>query len=1071
MFMALGTALAFLLLATPAHATDYYIGSDWVVDTILEYEGDEIIVRGNINIRDGGVLTLRNSTLLVDSRRGDRFRLTVEETGNLYAYSSVITNRYSGNNDERFFFDIYNDTIFKDTSISRLYGWNNDNQGGLRFFDGTHLIEDCTIYDSRTWGIYTKAPITMRRTTISSTGWSRFGISTSDQLRDMYWVLDNCTFRANVNDPYSYGVYNSDNYAGQYVRDLNITHCKFAGLSYGVYLDPEWRNGVVEMTYNEFDRNVYGVRAYTKSIDNIIMHHNLYIVRGGGYGIRLYQGSYGNCTWRHEDIRGAGHGSGTGAYLEGAGTGVHLVKDVSIWNTYYGVRAVFGNTDVVDSYINTTNVNFYVAYGATFDVYNTEHHVGSGFVDNTGGRITAWQRLNITSVKWSDGTSISQGTVYLLNETDVRIGSINLSLGPASLDFKRWEAKRSYVWYNIHVYPALLDVDTWFRAAELDYMESRPQEIIFTDDFAPKLTMPGLEDGAKVNVSYLILDGSVIERGRGLASVEVSLDGDTWHAASVTGEMWDFAFNRVNDGRYDLTVRATDRAGNVGQLVREGVIVDTEAPPIDLDEEPPLATNEPLLVLKGRTEAGATIYMGQSLAWPDEDGYFTLEFPLSEGTNGLVLKVQDVAGNWNQTVLTVILDITPPSLTVTKPEQGMVTDDPLVTVAGTTDIDATVTIDGVDITPFKGGFSTDVTLGEGTHTITIEATDMAGNVAVHFREVTVDTIDPMLVIDSPSGEGLITTEDSAFIAGSMDPEIDHVIINGKSEAALPGEFAIQVNLIEGENPFNIVVRDAAGNENRTSVTITRDTRAPKYSVEDEEVTNGEIIVVGADKFATGDNLVFHVKVDEYAFFSIGSAVHEGVGSFSFSHKLVEGTNAITIEVADRMGNLGTTHTYVIDYDVQAPKIAITYPTGSFTTSEGELTLRGVTDDPSSKVWVNDNPVGIKSDGTFEMVVGLSWGDNTFSVRNADRAGNEATTEVTVERMEAEAVSESNVGAMAMALVIGLVIGIVVMYVLGRRDGGGGGDGPRGPSGPDPRSPPEEPPPEESPTGGWEEYPE
>jgi len=678
LLFALGTVGALLLVATPANATDYYIPGDWVVDTIREFEGDEIIVRGNINIKDGGELTLRNSTLLVDSRRGDAFRLTVEETGNLYAYSSIISNRYSSNNDERFFFDVSNDTIFKDTSISRMYGWNSQNPGGLRFFDGEHLIEGCTIFDSRTYGIYTRTPITMRETTIRSTSWSRFTISTNGELDDMNWILENCTFIGDVDDPYSYGVYAYDGYAGQFIRNLNVSHCNFDGLSYGMYIRPSWGAGVVEVSYNDFDRNSYGIRAYTGSLE-ISMHHNHYSVRGGGYGIRLYQGSYGNCSWQFEDIRGASQGDGTGVYLEGAGTGTHRVLDISIWGTYTGVVLTHGTCIVQDSYINTTNNNFYVYYGTTIDVYNTEHDIGSGFVDTTGGRITAWQRLNITTVKWADGTPITEGIVYLLNETDVRIGSINLTLGPTTLEFKRWEVKRSYEWYNIRVFPALLDVDTYFRAPELDYLEAGPQDIVFTDDFVPMLTLPGLDPGDMINVSYLILEGSVIERGRGLVSVEVSLDGLTWHTASITGEMWDFAFNRIDEGKYDIRVRATDRAGNVAEMVREDIIIDTEPPMIFLYEEPPLATNDPLLVLRGRTEAGATIYMGQSIAWPDETGEFSLEYPLKEGTNGLVLKVQDVASNWNQTVMTVILDITPPPLSLTKPDNGMITGDNLVT--------------------------------------------------------------------------------------------------------------------------------------------------------------------------------------------------------------------------------------------------------------------------------------------------------------------------------------------------------------------------------------------------------
>ena len=177
-----------------------------------------------------------------------------------------------------------------------------------------------------------------------------------------------------------------------------------------------------------------------------------------------------------------------------------------------------------------------------------------------------------------------------------------------------------------------------------------------------------------------------------------------------------------------------------------------------------------------------------------------------------------------------------------------------------------------------------------------------------------------------------------------------------------------------------------------------------------------------------------------------------------------------------MWNLANPYTYIITYDITEPEVTITFPADDFVTSDGEVTLRGVTDDARSKVWVNDIPVGIKSDGTFEMVVGLAWGDNTFEVRNLDRAGNEGDTSITINRKEKEEVQESSVGGLAMGIVVGLVIGIVIMYVVSRRGGDGkieefddAESGPLTPPGREPPQPPG-PPGDDRPGGpGWEEY--
>jgi hypothetical protein len=1059
-----GALATIVLLGTPVHATDIYIGDNWVINTDEEYSGDNITVRGHVNIKDGGSLTLRNSSLIMDSRRGDRFRLTVESTGNMYAYDSVIKNRFTNNNDERYFFDVWNDTILINTVVQRLYGWNGDNPGGLRLLDGSHIIVGCTIQDSRTWGIYTRCPLILKETLIRWTGWSRLGIYTNGRLFDMDFYIQNNTFVGNVNDPYSYGIYLNDGYTGQYSRYLNISHNNFEGLSYGIYSYLQWQRASSYITYNDFDRNSYGIRIWVLFMDTYI-HHNHYSVRPGGIGIRINQGSYGNITWRQEDIRGSSLGDGTGVYLEGAGSGSHLVKDISIWNTYYGIVSLFGYTEVRDSYINTTNNAFYVYNGAIIEIFTSTHPIGSAFVDTTGGQVIAWQRLNISSVRWSDGTEISSGEVLLLNGTDKFVGSINLSLGQTHLDFKRWESMRSYIWVNEEVYPAILDRDTYFRAEALDILVTTPQVITFTDDYVPRLTVIDLAPGSIVNVSYVIMEGSVIERGRGLTGVEVRLDGGQWSAASVTDETWNFAYSFLADGVYDIHVRALDRAGNIGLLELDEIVVDTEPPMILLSEPVPQATNEPILHIEGLTERGATVFLGPLIIDPDDEGGFVIDFPLDEGTNGLILKAQDGAGNWNQSVMSIVLDTTPPELTILTPEDGMITNDPLVYVSGKVDEEVTVTIDGVAVSTFRGGFSKDLSLEEGTHQLLIEATDPAGNIQAALVTVMVDVTPPILVIEKPSSSDFTTIDATAFIAGRMDADLDYIFINGENRSALPGEFALQVDLVEGENIFTLVALDRAGNENRHIITITRDTRAPKYTVEDVTVLDGTITQSGSDFYASGETLVIHVRVDELSTFSIGSASESGTGQFSFQYTIQEGSNSITIEVEDPMGNLADPYHYAVIYDPEPPTVVVTSPLDGYITHLGEVVLKGVIDDGRSQVWVNDVPAGVRDDGSWELTVALSWGENDFTVRGRDRAGNEASVTHGIERKEKAEVTESNAGSYILGIVIGLVIGVVAMYVMSAR----GGKGPEEPPAPKRDLPPPPPPEEKGPGGSWEEY--
>lgn len=70
-----------------------------------------------------------------------------------------------------------------------------------------------------------------------------------------------------------------------------------------------------------------------------------------------------------------------------------------------------------------------------------------------------------------------------------------------------------------------------------------------------------------------------------------------------------------------------------------------------------------------------------------------------------------------------------PSLNVTEPKDKSETDDETVTVKGNTDISATVEINGEEVENKSGKFEKKVNLEEGDNTITVTATDKAGNKA------------------------------------------------------------------------------------------------------------------------------------------------------------------------------------------------------------------------------------------------------------------------------------------------------------------------------------------------------
>lgn len=123
---------------------------------------------------------------------------------------------------------------------------------------------------------------------------------------------------------------------------------------------------------------------------------------------------------------------------------------------------------------------------------------------------------------------------------------------------------------------------------------------------------------------------------------------------------------------------------------------------------------------------------------------------LKDGSHTISVTATDNDGNTSAAkTSTFTVDTVPPTLSITAPAEGLVTNKKTVTVTGKTD-DATskpvtVTVNGSAATVgTDGSFSKDVTLTEGANKITIIATDKAGKTTTVVRNVTLDTAAPVI---------------------------------------------------------------------------------------------------------------------------------------------------------------------------------------------------------------------------------------------------------------------------------------------------------------------------------------
>ncbi|WP_154017748.1 Ig-like domain-containing protein, partial [Acinetobacter baumannii] len=281
------------------------------------------------------------------------------------------------------------------------------------------------------------------------------------------------------------------------------------------------------------------------------------------------------------------------------------------------------------------------------------------------------------------------------------------------------------------------------------------------------------------------------------------------------------------------TVTVTDAAGNVGNDTAV-VTIDTVAPNAPVLD--PINATDPV---SGQAEPGSTV----TVTYPDgttatvvagTDGSWSVPNPgnLVDGDT-VTATATDPAGNTSLPGTgTVSADITAPVVAL----DDVLTNDSTPALTGTVnDPTATVVVnvDGVDYPAVNNGDGTWTladntlpTLADGPHTITVTATDAAGNVGNDTAVVTIDTVAPNAPVLDP-----INATDPALTGAIDDPTATVVVnVDGIDYPATnngDGTWTLADNtlpaLIDGPHTVAVTATDPAGNTATDTATLTIDT--------------------------------------------------------------------------------------------------------------------------------------------------------------------------------------------------------------------------------------------------------
>ncbi|EJZ9794218.1 non-fimbrial adhesin SiiE [Salmonella enterica] len=560
--------------------------------------------------------------------------------------------------------------------------------------------------------------------------------------------------------------------------------------------------------------------------------------------------------------------------------------------------------------------------------------------------------------------------------------------------------------------------------------------------------------------------------------VRLSIDGGkTWFDAtqSATPGVWDYIWlTNVANGPHTLMVEASDKAGNK-TTQKLDFIIDTmlSEPTITLDSADDSAAGDNITNVKmpgftlGNIDADVTKVVvtvahdgkNQQIELIKNGGVwrFTPGAAWTDGDYTLTVKVEDKAGNTNYSApLTVTID-TQTSIDRIEllNDTGIVGDNltnearPQFHITVPTDVNsvqlsldgginwvnATLTPDGV----WEYIWPTD--LVENTYTLTVKATDVAGNTATETLNFIIDTTlsTPTITLDSADDSGTANDNKTnvktpGFIIGGIDSDVTQVVVqvmrDGHSEEVELTQTNGQWRFVpgsawtDGDYTLTVTVKDEAGNIRHSApLTVTIDTQIAIDHIElvndsgipDDNLTNN--VRPHFQVTVPTDVNVVRLSIDGgKTWFNATQSATPGVWDYTWLADVGEGKHTLTVEATDKAGNQTTQQLdFIIDTMLSEPTIVLDNTDDSGTKGDNLTNvnkptfLLGNIDADARYVTVEVQHGGTKevltatkdATGNWSVTPTGTWadGDYTLTVRVEDEAGNEkhsASLTVTVD---------------------------------------------------------------------------
>ena len=520
------------------------------------------------------------------------------------------------------------------------------------------------------------------------------------------------------------------------------------------------------------------------------------------------------------------------------------------------------------------------------------------------------------------------------------------------------------------------------------------------------ITSPANNYNSKFSSVNVVWTGADV--GTGVQGYQYRIDSGAW--STLSGSL-SHTFDGLEDGSHTVNVRVFDNANNVAST-SVTFKVDTVNPAIAIDSPSSDAIFNVTSVTVHWTGSDLTSgvagyqYKLDSGSWSSSSMSVSHVFgSLTDGTHTVYVKITDNAGNTNTASVTFVIDTVVPALTITSPASNHLTNQTTVTVIWTGS-DATSGVQAYRYRIDSGAWSelsSDLThdfegLLDGSHTVNVQVFDNANLVTIRSVTFTVDTVPPVLVIETPSEGNLINMPFVTWSATDATSGILGYQYRADGGAWSTRDMSTDNSFGLADGPHTVTVRafDMTGSCSYAFVNFTLDATPPTIDITspaDYAISASSTVTV----FWTGSDALSGITGYQYSLDGSDWSVLSSDLSHEFSG-LGDTTHTVDIQTWDLAGN-NAVDTVRIIIDTGEPDVSITSPSNGFISSSTTVSVSWTGSDLTSglagfqyKIDTDEfSPLSLTASHSFSA---LDQGTHTVVVEAEDNAGNKHSVSVT-----------------------------------------------------------------------------